>query len=297
MQEYSYSQKRFGTTATISLVMESAVQAEQIIQAGFALLATYEARFSRFLPDSELSSLNSKKELVVSDEFFLILKLSYDLYKKTGGIFNPLVQVARAGYNAPFGEIKNTPQKNIGGIYNIDFNSVYFDDVTKKVILQSEQKIDFGGILKGYLAEKISKGISTKNPQCQGNIVNLGGDIHTEGVDETGRPFKFMIYNPNNDTEIPILLSDTSLATSGTYSRTWQTFAGPMHHILGPDGIKNSDSDLISASVIHKNGAVAEAMAKVFLVIGATKIPETILLDDYQCLLINKDGKINRTAI
>jgi FAD:protein FMN transferase len=286
MQEYAYSQKLFGTNATISLVTTTEQAAELIAKEMFTVLAEYEARFSRFLPHSELSELNTKKSLVVSDEFLTILNLSYELYMETAGNFNPLIQVARLGYHASFAAEDRTGHSLITGLYNIDFHATTINQTTNQVTLVADQQLDFGGILKGYVAEKISNLISATYPECRGNIVNLGGDLHTNGRDENGEPFIFNIYNPVLKVEIPLALTDTSLATSGTYARTWETASGTKNHLLARDGLSNPTSEIISASVIHKAGATTEAYAKALLIDGnADRLPAA-----YQFLLINKAG-------
>jgi len=62
--------------------------------------------------------------------------------------------------------------------------------------LNEGQQLDYGGFLKGYLAELIAKNIMKYSSNIIGVIVNLGGDIHTEGLDKNGNKFIFNIYNP-----------------------------------------------------------------------------------------------------
>lgn len=289
MKEYAYFQKHMGTEVSVSLVTTSATLAAKIAEEIFATVAKYEQHFSRFLPNSELSLLNSSKNAIVTEEFFTVLEKSYQLYKATVKIFNPLVEVARLGYQTNYENLKDNQVLIDSNPYNIDFDLVLMDKVTKRVILHADQKLDFGGILKGYLAEKLSKKITEQYPECQGNIVNLGGDLHTEGTDENGEPFIFQLYNPVTKTDIPIALTDTSLVTSGTYKRTWETSQGLKNHILSTDGKSNPETNIISASVIHPDGAQAEAYAKVLLIDREATARCAELGIKY--LIINNDGK------
>lgn len=291
MQEFSYSHKYFGTSAVVSLVMESESLAEQISAEAFAIFALYESQFSRFLSTSELSKLNTERELIVSDEFIHIIKRSHDLYLVTYGAFNPLVQVARFGYDVDFSKLDNSKQEIKMDKYDSDFNKIVYNLETKKVSLAEGQQLDFGGILKGYIAEKVAKKIQEKYKECQGIIVNLGGDLHTRGVDEEGEPFIFMIYNPISDVQIPVAFTDTSLATSGTYKRKWETPSGQRHHILTGEGDDNPSSKIVSASVIHQDGMTTEALAKMLLINGKEKLLREDKQINYQYVIITQKGE------
>ncbi|MEK7185288.1 MAG: FAD:protein FMN transferase, partial [Patescibacteria group bacterium] len=153
--------------------------------------------------------------------------------------------------------------------YDIDFSTVVIDRENSWIQLNVGQKLDFGGFLKGYLAEKIAKKIKAYSPEIAGVIVNLGGDIHTRGIDENGNEFMFDIHNPiDGNKNVLIPLRDESLATSGTYKRAWLNSGKKIHHILDASGERNPTSDIVSASVIYKDGARAEAYTKVFLSMG-----------------------------
>lgn len=291
MKEYSFSQNQLGTTVSLSLIMPDQTSAELIAHETFQSIAAAEERFSRFIISSELSILNRQKALVVSDEFMAVLTRSRTLHTLTSGVFNPLLQIARQGYVRDFSHMNGVEPEISNELYNTNFNEVSIDSASNMVILQKNQQLDFGGILKGFLAEKLSKHINQTYPTCTGNIVNLGGDLHTRGYDAEGEPFIFMVYNPILDCEIPVALTNTSLATSGTYKRAWETSAGMKNHILSPDGISNPLSDIISASVIHSDGALAEAYAKVFLIEGLNPSLSDVGTNDYQFILIKKTGE------
>lgn len=290
MREYAYTKKYFGTTATVTIIVASEITAQCIAEECFALCAVYEAQFSRFIPTSELSLLNTKKHAVVSPELFSVIERSYQAYSATQGLYNPLLQVERLGYDRDFSHLKNIqPEPSITS-YNIDFKSTIRDPYSNTIILQSDQQLDFGGFLKGYLAEKIATHIAERYTECAGIIVNLGGDLHTIGVDEHGEPFIFFIYNPVSGAEIPIALTNTSLATSGTYTRTWQTTERTYHHIMHPDGINSTSSTIVSASVIHPDGGTTEAFAKALLIHGTNDFPHAP--PNLQHILITNSGEI-----
>ena len=73
------------------------------LQAARAFIEISEKRFSRFLPDSELSELNraAGQWHFVSEDLLDILSLSIKYFDETRGLFDPsiLPDLKRAGYD------------------------------------------------------------------------------------------------------------------------------------------------------------------------------------------------------
>ena len=112
------SEKIMGTDIEILIPKHqnnfSDAKTEEEIEKAFQVFRDLEARFSRFLPDSELSLLNTQKKMVVSDEFLKVLQFSLSLAHQTNGVFNPLVSLSPLGYSADFSQKKFkkiSPQK------------------------------------------------------------------------------------------------------------------------------------------------------------------------------------------
>jgi thiamine biosynthesis lipoprotein len=291
MQEHEYTGKAMGTDYAISIVCDSKDLAESISNTIIHTIEQYEKQFSRFLPESELSRLNLHKDMVVSEEFMMVTKKAFELFTATKGIFNPLVQIGRIGYDNDFSKIDTSVSLEKDDAYNIDFETVQLHNEGNRIILRDGQKLDFGGFLKGYLAEILCKKIMKESPLITGAIVNIGGDIHTQGVDAAGELFVFDIYNPVTETDIPITLHNQSLATSGTYKRAWVHSNMPVHHILDSSGMRNPDSDIVSSSIIGTDGGTTEAYAKVFLSLGE-KALHVLQEKNIVFALIKKDGSV-----
>jgi FAD:protein FMN transferase len=293
MQEYAYSQRHMDTDVTITFVTDEELLANNIAAEVFATVAKYEQIFSRFLPTSELARLNVQSTLVVSDIFMKVLEKALAVHRQTGGVFNPLIQVVKQGYIDDYTTINDAIQTATSVPYNHDVNDIFYDTTTREVRLAPTQQLDFGGILKGYLAEQIAHTIMAAYPTCSGTIINIGGDLHTRGLDEHNQPFTFFISNPVSKVQTPITIKDTSLVTSGTYKRHWQTDLGPRHHIIGEDGLTNPTSPVISASVVYEDGAAAEAFAKYLLITYGTHFDSKLLPEGLQYHLVLEDGSLS----
>ena len=287
--EYSYSHKLMGSDLVFSIITSDEQHALAERDKALALGTAYEQRFSRFLIDSELTRLNTEKSMEVSPEFFEVFLIGLQLYRETKGVFNPLVQIERFGYTKTFENISGTTSLQEETPYNIDMESIQIDETTRRITLNEGQRLDVGGFLKGFVAEKMARGIEN----VSGAIVNLGGDIFTVGTDTSGIPFEFDILNPisgTNETSVPV--QDAGIATSGTYRRAWDTQHGKKHHILSEKGDTNPESDLVSATIVAPEGYRSDAYATVAIILGSTDAQIFLKTRDTRFVLITKSGSI-----
>lgn len=99
--QYSHSKALLGTLIEITVISSDPDTLARIDHV-FDYFWSIEQEFSRFRSDSALSLLNRDKIRKVSSRFITIMKLCKQKYEETGGLFNPLVQVARLGYSHSF---------------------------------------------------------------------------------------------------------------------------------------------------------------------------------------------------
>lgn len=293
IEEFEYNGKAMGTDYSISIVCGSKDLAEKLFEISVDEISKYEKQFSRFLSESELSVLNEKKEMVVSKFFLDTTQKAYELFVETKGIFNPLVQVSRFGYNKNFNDLEDNHNILNQEYYDIDFSTVVIDREKSFIRLMDGQKLDYGGFLKGYLAEIIATEIKLASLDIKGVIVNLGGDVCTKGLDKNDQKFIFQIYNPvTKNGDISISLYNQSLATSGTYKRNWLSLNRRMHHILDRSGQQNPQSDIISVSVVNQDGGRTEAYTKVFLSMDERQALNLLGDKNISFIIIKESGQI-----
>ena len=214
LKEYEFKDRVMGTDFVVSLVSQTEEAATSGYNQAIGIARAYENRFSRFIIDSELSTLNENKDLFVSDIFWQVFSVAENLYKETNAVFNPLLQISSLGYNKSFNDMEKHLEVNPEVCYDASWDNIYFDKKQKRICLGPQQKLDFGGFLKGYVAEEIA---NTLKYYFTGIIINIGGDIFTYGEDENNMPFTFSVFNPITQKDFGhILLKNESVATSGT---------------------------------------------------------------------------------
>jgi FAD:protein FMN transferase len=289
MQEYEYTKRIMGCDAEISIVSTSKEVSDSAYDVMVAIASAEEMRFTRFQPESELSQLNSAGTMSVSPEFYETFKLGQDLTRRTEGAYNPLVDISRFGYDADISEVQNTERTSREvDPYNIDMSSIRTEDSTRAITLLPGQRLDFGGFLKGHVAEKMARSAES----VQGVIVNLGGDLFTVGRDAEGKAFEFFVEHPQDpDARISCLLTNGALSTSGSNRRFWTLGGKQFHHVLDKSGRVNPSSDVSSATILAKDGASSDAFAKVGLIEGSVCAKRLQELG-YGFCLIKTDGSL-----
>ena len=126
------------------------------------LIEAFEARFTRFNPESELCRLNRSAGawFMASPELFELLSLARDYYYRTNGLFDPgiLKDLQRAGYTRSLELIQSAPDLSLPLVDNplprAYFGEMLLDEDTGAVWLPPGLQIDLGGIAKGWIAER-----------------------------------------------------------------------------------------------------------------------------------------------
>ena len=285
LKEYRYTTNMMGTKLVVLFWSEFVPNDtyERIASFGQSI----EHQFSRFLSFSELSLLNHNKNRIVTKLFWEIFLLGTELYQITDGVFNPFLSPDRLGYDKDFNQYRKHfyPISNyINNLRNISFLEIITDPNTKKIELRDNQVMDFGGFLKGWTVQKMREFVQPEIPM---GIINLGGDMITFGKIYNQPEAK--IYNPViPEKTLSLFLDNKVLATSGTYKRKWGNF----HHILDPENQSSTQSDLISASVIHADGFIADAFATTAIVLGSERAIVFLKKQTCEYILIKNNGDI-----
>lgn len=213
-----------------------------------------EAILSRFLPESELSRLNESGAADAGPELVALTSLSLAARELTGGRFDPTVHdaVVAAGYDRTFDAVaadgpEASPAACGGGV-----------TVTGRHIdLEPGVRLDFGGIGKGWAADRAAELLSAAGP-C---LVNAGGDIAVRGG-------AWPVGVETGAGSITVELTTGGLATSGRDRRHWRRGGRDVHHLIDPVTGAPAESDLLRATVIACDAVGAEIWAKALFLEG-----------------------------
>ena len=222
----------------------------------------------------ELTEINKfiadGKSVEVSNFVLPVIQKSKEFYQSSGGLFNPAIGALIEAWGFHNDEL---PQGSIPSFNTIDelaAGRAGMDDVLLNGnLLQSSNQLvqfDFGGFGKGVAldrAEEIFESYGIKDA-----IINAGGDLNTMGMPGE-RPWKVGIRHPVHWGAIASveLRAGEELYTSGNYERFIESAGIRYAHIIDPrDGMPVDH--IVSASVIHDSGALADAAATALTIAG-----------------------------
>lgn len=241
-------------------------------QAARQFIAAAEARFTRFNEISELAALNRSGGawFQASPELFEVMLLAQQLFRETGGLFDPAILPAleNAGYDKCLDAIKldGVSPVRSGQPGRSDFGAIRLDADRRGIYLPIGTRIDLGGIAKGWIAEQAARVLARFSPVC---AVNAGGDQFAVGVPPEGA-WPVALEDPYDaSTALAVLyLPAGALATSAVTRRRWQQAGRERHHLIDPRTGEPAETDWRSVTVIAPHAAQAEAYAKALLLAG-----------------------------
>jgi thiamine biosynthesis lipoprotein len=259
-------------------------------------IADLERRWSRFLPDSEISELTRRAgtPIAVSDETVMLVERAVEAWRLTGGSFDPTVlgDVIRAGYDRPFDDVGPSPATGISPLLP---GCTDIEVAGNEVRLPGGTGFDPGGIGKGLAADIVVE--ETMASGAGGACVNLGGDLRVTGLDPTDEAWTVAVEHPLAAAPLAhVGLRDGAIATSTTLRRRWQVDGELRHHLIDPFTGLSSDSDLTLATVVAGAGWVAEVLAKAVLLRGSRHPFDLIDGIGAEALVVDEAGYVGASA-
>ncbi len=232
-------------------------------------LEELERCWSRFRPDSELSSLAASggRFAVVSSPTAQLLERSRWAWERTGGRFDPTVgaSLVALGYDRSFEQIRpgSRPVPLPGpapGCAGIDI-----DVASGLVRLPAGVSVDPGGIGKGLAADLVA--VEAVEAGADAALVSVGGDLRAVGsVAPVGPPGWELEVDHHVAAPARLHLVEGALATSTTLRRRWSGPHGAAHHVIDPRTGRPLEGSAVACSVLAGEAWWAEALATAVLV-------------------------------
>ncbi len=133
--------------------------------------------------------------------------------------------------------------------------------------------LDFSAIAKGYGVDRAAQVL--RNHDIKNFMVEIGGEVVTEGLNEKGEAWRIGINKPDDDstsvnTELQdiISLSGKAIATSGNYRNFYIKDGRKIAHTINPKTGYPAQQDILSSTVMAPTCAEADAFATAFMVLG-----------------------------
>ena len=235
-----------------------------------------ERRWSRFLPESDISRLNrAAGSTVPIDPATLVLVQSMvDGWRATTGAFDPtlLAPLVGLGYSASWHNPTSVTSLPPGSLPRGDLAAISIDRQRNMVSVPPGMCLDAGGIGKGLAADLVVGYLIDAG--AAGASVSIGGDVAVRGNAPQPGGWLIGVVDPMN-IEIEtgqLSMVEGGVATSGTLRRRWETDDGEsVHHLLDPTTGRPvlHDREIVAVTVIAGTAAWAEVWTKAVMVLGA----------------------------
>ncbi|MFA5107285.1 MAG: FAD:protein FMN transferase [Patescibacteria group bacterium] len=267
-------------------------------------IAVFENRFSRFLPDSELSRLNQRagKRVPVSRDLIKLILTAQGIWRYTDGLIDSTIGQAlvAAGYDAPFELLPYRVETSDRPMAKSEhsFAEVKINRKQKTVFFPADLQFDFGGLGKGYLLDQLRSRVKAKTSNYW---LSLGGDMIVSGTDTDGRAWSIGIQDPNKPERdfayLRLPAGEWNVATSGTTKRRGGQSKKSWHHIIDPRTGQPARTDVIQTTVLAPTAVEADALAKVVLLLGPTAGLKWAARHNLEALIVTKDSRTHTTPM
>jgi thiamine biosynthesis lipoprotein len=287
-----------GNRFEISVIADDADNADKCIDAAVEEIQRIEKLLTTFKDDSDTNRINAqsgisavKVEREVVDLIMRSLKISHI----TQGSFDITYgSVDKSLWNFDK-DMKQLPDAATAkrSVRLINYKNVVVDEKASTVFLKEKgMRIGFGGIGKGYAAEKAK--IVLQQMGITSGIVNAAGDLSAWGFQPNGEPWTIGIADPDASRHpfSSMNITNMAVATSGNYEKYAVIDGKKYSHTIDPktglpvSGIK-------SVTIIAPNAELADALATPVMVMGIKAGLHLInQLPHISCIIIDDENKL-----
>ena len=232
--------------------------------------------FSTFEANSLISQINQNKPVKVNEMFREVFTLAESISKETDGAFDitvaPMVNMWGFGFKTG----QHPSKQAIDSLHHVvGYNKV---KLVGNTIQKTDKRVmlDCSAIAKGYGSDIVARFLRRNG--IKNFMVEIGGEIVTMGNSEQRLPWKIGVTKPTDDSvkvnqEIQTVLNvtDKAMATSGNYRNFYYKGGKKYAHTIDPKTGYPVQHSLLSATVLAKNCATADAYATSFMVMGIEK--------------------------
>lgn len=253
-----------------------------VLSAALSELKRYDTLFDPQNTDSDIYRINHRSEdsVIIDPETADMLSMAKELQEISGGALwpgiRPLTELwdlnNRKSVPSP-SEIGDALSRSKAAEWEI-VNSGTDEWVFRAK--STDTMIETGAFAKGYIADRL-KELLTQNGVSSA-VIDLGGNIHTIGVNTDGAPFRIGIRDPSGKETCRFVVEalGESVVTAGNYERYFTENGVRYHHILDPDTGWPVNNGLASVTVKGTSSFVCDALATACFVLGEEEGTELV---------------------
>ena len=266
-------------------------------------LQEVDGSLSMFKPNSVISKINRNDSVITDSLFETMFFEAHAISELSDGAFDitvaPLVHAWGFGKNA---DLSNEAKSLLANKARIDSINAFVGYEHVRLVNHHIEKdderitLDASAIAKGYACDVVANLL--RNNGCNNLLVDIGGEVALQGVNDKGSPWRVGITRPTVDAtgaekELQEVIESTDLcmATSGNYLQYYFVEGQRRSHTIDPRTGYPVHHSLLSATVKAGSCMRADALATACMVLGDTEALEMIeRSEDAACYLIVAQG-------
>lgn len=269
-------------------------QGQEAVDAAVEEIYRLDALLSASSPSSEVSRLNEAGGGPLTKDTASLLRSSLSVWEATGGLFECTIYPLMELWGFSTGEYRVPSQEELQAALPLADSSLLRLQGDSLAVAPG-QRLDFGGIAKGYAAGRVMEIFSAHG--VRSGLVSLGGSIQTLGTKPDGSLWRIGIQDPDaaRETFLAVLeVRDLAVVTSGGYERFFEQDGETYIHILDPRTGRPAESDLLSVTVLSPDGVLADALSTALFIMGREEAlafwRESSL--EFQLVLLTEDREL-----
>ncbi len=287
----------FGMDTFVTIKTDSrGEEAEKIYAECKKVLEALDGGFSRHIESSTTYKYNNGNEkLNVSTDYKELLTVAEEVRRDTDGAFTvtagaltELWEKCELRGSLPTDEEIKTALKSVESEVKL------FGYVLDK----TDAVLELGGIAKGYACDRLVTAM--KEGGSKSGMVSFTSTIGVFGSNPSGNKWKIAIKDPLDTSKVLgyVSLSDAFLSVSGDYERFYEIGDEKYTHILDTKTGMPVDNGVHSVAVVAKSGALSDALATAFFVMGPEKVQEKYgSSNDIAYLFVTDAGVVSNLAM
>lgn len=238
-----YRFKAMASLCEILLTTKDNQLRSQLYKIGKNEVLRLEQKYSRYLPESVLTAINSNagEWTNVDDETWALMSFADEAFNLSHGLFDATSGLLRKAWFFD-GSNRIPNQQQIDAILPfIGWQRVErrTDNNSKQIRLPVGMELDFGGFVKEYAADRALSLMTQRSKSTVPLLVNLGGDLATNGALFSSCEWHVGVESSrenaqHNDVGKAVRLTQGALATSGDARRFLLRDGIRYSHILNP---------------------------------------------------------------
>lgn len=258
----------FGTFYHITYQNDSSLNDDILAE-----LAKVDNALSMFNDKSIISRINRGENVETNDMFNTVFNLAEQIADNTNGSFDitvaPLVNAWGFGFKTgnPPSKMTIDSLRSIVGYKKVSLHNNRITKTDPRVML------DCSAIAKGYGCDVVARLLQRRG--IENYMVEIGGEVVTHGISEKRLPWKIGVTKPTDDSlavdkELQTVLNvkNMAMATSGNYRNFYYKNGKKYAHTIDPKTGYPVQHNILSATVLAKHCAEADAYATSFMVMG-----------------------------